>query len=483
MNVLYATSEAAPLIKTGGLADVSGALPAALRKIGIDCRVLIPGYPAVMYKLEATRQIARFDNFLDAEGKPLAARLLLSSMPGSETPLYVLDAPSAFARTGGPYQDSDGLDYLDNAHRFALLSQVAALLAGADSPVDWQPDILHCNDWQTGLAPAYLRLSGSTTPSVMTIHNLAYQGIFPPETLAESNLPASSFSIEGAEYYGNLSFLKAGLYYANHITTVSPTYAWEIQQPPLGMGMQGLLTSRQHQLSGILNGIDTNEWNPASDPHLPCEFNARALGGNNRGKKLCKLKLQEELGLEPLADAPLFGMIARMTHQKGLDLVLAVADGIIDRGGQIALLGTGEKSIEAAVLALVARHPGKVASLIGYDEGLSHRIEAGSDLFLMPSLFEPCGLNQMYSLRYGSVPIVHATGGLRDTVEDGVTGFVFNQPTPHALWLAVERALDLYAQKSAWKTLMHTGMHRDFSWEKSALAYQALYRDLSPAQT
>jgi starch synthase len=478
MRVLFATSEAAPLIKTGGLADVSGALPVALRKIGIDCRVLIPGYPVVMYKLESTKQVARFENLLDPAGKPLAARLLLSSMPGSETPLYVLDAPSAFARSGGPYSDIDGLDYPDNAHRFALLSQVAALLASADSPIDWQPDILHCNDWQTGLAPAYLRLSGSATPAVMTVHNLAYQGIFPPETATELNLPPHAFSIEGIEYYGNLSFLKAGLYYANHITTVSPTYAREIQYPYLGMGMQGLLASRGHQLSGILNGIDIDEWNPAADPHLQCEFNARAPAG----KKRCKHKLQEELGLEPLADVPLFGMIARMAHQKGLDLVLAVADGIIDRGGQIALLGTGEKSIETAVSALVKRHPGQVAALIGYNEGLSHRIEAGSDIFLMPSLFEPCGLNQMYSLRYGSVPIVHATGGLRDTVEDGVTGFVFYQPTPHALWLAVERALDLYAQKPAWKKLMQAGMHRDFSWEKSALAYQAMYQGLLPAQ-
>ncbi len=478
MRILFVASEAAPLIKTGGLADVSGALPSALRKIGIDCRVLLPGYPVVMYKLESTRQVARFDQFLDAEGKPLAARLLLCGISGSDTPIYVLDAPAVFARAGGPYQDSDGIDYPDNAHRFALLSQVAAILAGAASPIDWQPDILHCNDWQTGLAPAYLRLSGNQTPIVMTVHNLAYQGIFPPKTLTHLNLPVSSFSIEGTEYYGNLSFLKAGLYYANHITTVSPTYALEIQQPHLGMGMQGLLASRQHQLSGILNGIDTDEWNPAADRHLRCEFNARALAG----KKQCKHKLQEELGLEPLANAPLFGIIARMAHQKGLDLVLAIADGIIDRGGQIAMLGTGEKSIEIAVRALVARHPGKVAALIGYNEGLSHRIEAGSDIFLMPSLFEPCGLNQMYSLRYGSVPIVHATGGLRDTVEDGVTGFVFHQPTPHALWLAVERALDLYPQKPAWKKLVQTGMNRDFSWNKSALAYQALYQSLLPLE-
>ena len=480
MRILFVTSEAAPLIKTGGLADVSGALPAALREIGIDCRLLIPGYPIVMQKLESSLQlVAQFDNLAGAGAEPIAARLMLAQMPGAGTPIYVLDAPLAYARSGGPYQDSNGIDYYDNAQRFALLGQVAARLAGADSPLDWHPDLLHCNDWQTGLAPAYLRLAGNAIPTVMTVHNLAYQGIFPPVMLGELNLPLKCFSVEGVEYYGNLSFLKAGLYYANHITTVSPTYAHEIQQAPLGMGMQGLLTSRNQDLSGILNGIDVNEWNPAADPHLECEFSARAPAG----KKHCKQKLQEELGLQPNADAPLFGMIARMAHQKGLDLVLAVADGIIDRGGQIALLGTGEKSIEAAVRALVARHPGRVSALIGYNEGLSHRIEAGSDIFLMPSLFEPCGLNQMYSLRYGSVPIVHATGGLRDTVEDGVTGFVFEHPTPHALWLAVERALDLYALKPAWKKLMIAGMNRDFSWQKSALAYQSLYQGLLSGKT
>ena len=478
MRILFVTSEAAPLIKTGGLADVSGALPASLREIGIDCRLLLPGYPVVMQKLEACLQVvAHFDNLAVAGAEPTPARLLLGEMPGSGTPVYVLDAPTAYARNGGPYQDVNGIDFHDNAQRFALLGQVAARLAGNVSPLDWHPEILHCNDWQTGLAPAYLRLSGNPLPSVMTVHNLAYQGIFPPVMLGELNLPLKCFSIEGIEYYGNLSFLKAGLFYSDHITTVSPTYAHEIQHAPLGMGMQGLLASRQQQLTGILNGIDVNEWNPAADPHLDCEFSVRAPAG----KKRCKQKLQDELGLEQRPDAPLFGMIARMAHQKGLDLVLAVAQGIIDRGGQIALLGTGEKSIEAAVRALVARHPGKVAALIGYNEGLSHRIEAGSDIFLMPSLFEPCGLNQMYSLRYGSVPIVHATGGLRDTVEDGVTGFVFEHATPHALWLAVERALELYALKPAWKKLMLAGMNRDFSWRKSALAYQTLYQELLAA--
>jgi starch synthase len=276
------------------------------------------------------------------------------------------------------------------------------------------------------------------------------------------------------EYYGNLSFLKAGLYYADRITTVSPTYAKEIQHEPLGMGMQGLLAQRSGRLTGILNGIDAAEWNPSSDLHLAAEFSQRAPSG----KKKCKRALQKEMGLEERADAPIFGLIARMTHQKGLDLVLSVAEGIIHRGGQLVMLGTGDKAIEQAVRQTCARHPGQAACFIGYDEALSHRIEAGSDFFLMPSRFEPCGLNQMYSLRYGAVPIVHATGGLKDTVKEGVTGFVFQEPTAHALWLAIERGLARYADAPAWKALVRAGMGEDFTWEKSAKGYTALYKEV-----
>jgi starch synthase len=470
MRILFATSEARPLIKTGGLADVSGALPAALREIGLDCRLLLPGYPAVLAGCgEATRVCA-------LTGLPggTEATLLEAAMPDNGVPLYILDAPELFQRKGGPYQDVAGHDHPDNALRFAVFSKAAAILASSQSPLDWRPDLLHCNDWQTGLAPAYLRLSGEKTPSIMTVHNLAYQGVFPPTTMSLVDLPPESFAIDGVEYYGSLSFLKAGLYYADRLTTVSPSYADEIRLPALGMGMQGLLTTRGDDLIGILNGIDTGEWNPATDPHLPHKFTARALAG----KKQCKLWLQQDLNLEPGADTPLFGVIARLAHQKGLDLILAVADGILHRGGQIALLGTGEKALEAAFRDLGALHPGRVAAVIGYDEGLSHRIEAGSDIFLMPSRFEPCGLNQLYSLRYGTVPVVHATGGLKDTVEDGVTGFVFEQPTAHALWLAVDRALHAYADPKAWQRMMRAAMSRDFSWEKSARTYEALYRGL-----
>ncbi len=470
MRILFATSEARPLIKTGGLADVSGALPTALRRIGIDCRLLLPGYPSVINGVETPRVLCQLD---DLPGGA-SATLLEAVMPDNEVPLYILDAPELFQREGGPYQDICGHDHIDNALRFAVFSSVAARLASSDTPLDWHPQVLHCNDWQSGLAPAYLRLNGHPTPSVLTVHNLAYQGIFPPYDMATVGLPPESFSIEGVEYYGNLSFLKAGLYYADRITTVSPTYAQEICQPALGMGMQGLLNTRGSDLVGILNGIDTSEWDPSADPYLSCQFSARAPAG----KKRCKLKLQQDLNLEPGKDTPLFGIIARLANQKGLDLILAVAEGIIHRGGQIALLGTGEKVLEAAFRDLGARHPGRVAAVIGYDEGLSHRIEAGSDIFLMPSRFEPCGLNQLYSLRYGTVPIVHATGGLKDTVEDGVTGFVFQETTPHALWVAVDRALNTYADPKAWQRIMRAGMSRDYSWEKSAREYEALYQGL-----
>ncbi len=468
MNVLFCTSEAVPLIKTGGLADVSGALPIALQEIGVDCRVLLPGYPRVF---EQAGPLQPLCNLRGLPGNP-AARLLEGRLDGSDTPLYVLDVPAAYDRIGGPYQDEHGHDHIDNAWRFALLSKAAALLAGQGSPLDWRPDVLHCNDWQTGLAPAYLRFMGESVPSLMTVHNLAYQGIFPPDVLPQLELPPESFSIAGLEYYGNVSLLKAGLFYASQISTVSPTYAREIQQAPLGMGMQGLLASRADQLTGIINGIDTADWNPSSDLHLPCSYYARATADKRR----CKLRLQERMGLEPRGDAPLFGLIARMTHQKGLDLVLAVAEGIIHRGGQLVMLGTGDKQIEQSVRDTCHKHPGQAACYIGYDEALSHQIEAGVDIFLMPSRFEPCGLNQMYSLRYGAVPIVHATGGLADTVEDGLTGFVFNEPTPHALWLAVEQALDLYPIRPAWRRMMKNGMEQDFSWEHSAKEYAALYR-------
>ncbi len=470
MNILFATSEARPLIKTGGLADVSSALPAALRKIGVDCRILLPGYQHVLSRLRGTEEVLRVSDLPGFD----EVRLLLGKMPDSGVPVYVIDYPWHYHRHGGPYQDAAGRDYPDNAWRFALLSRIAAFLACPLSPHEWRPDLLHCNDWQTGLAPAYLRFYGCGAPSVMTIHNLAYQGIFPPDLVDPLGLPERSYQVNGLEYYGNLSFLKAGIYYADWITTVSPSYAEEIKREPLGMGMQGLLASRRERLSGILNGIDTAVWNPSSDLHLHCSYSAPAPAG----KRLCKQLLMEDLNLEPDLDAPLVGVISRLTHQKGIDWVVKVADDIIEQGAQLVILGKGEALLEQACRDLTARHPDRLAVVIGYDEGLSHRIEAGADIFLMPSRFEPCGLNQMYSLRYGTVPVVHAVGGLKDTVEDGVTGFTFSIPSAHGLRQAVERALTAWKDKAAWRHMMLAGMQRDSSWEKSAREYQTLYRNL-----
>jgi starch synthase len=468
--ILFATSEARPLIKTGGLADVSGALPAALREIGIDCRILLPGYTKVLESLTDLHEVARFHE-LPNYGN---VRLLEGRMPDTRTPVYVIDSFWHYLRDGGPYQDALGQDFPDNAWRFGLLSYMAALLSSPNSPLEWRPDVLHCNDWQTGLAPAYLHYAGYRTPSIMTIHNLAHQGIFPPDIAEKLGFPEESLDIGGVEYYGNLSFLKAGLYFTDWITTVSPSYAEEIQHAHLGMGMQGLLVDRHDHLTGILNGIDVNDWNPNHDRHLNCKFSSRTMPG----KKDCKQSLQAEMGLEIAPDVPLFGLVSRLADQKGLDWVLQVSGGILDRGGQLVVLGTGERNIEQALRNLAHNHPGRVAAFIGYDESLSHRIEAGIDIFLMPSRFEPCGLNQMYSLRYGSVPIVHATGGLKDTVEDGVTGFVYYEANAHSLWLAIERALALFAKKPAWRKMMLAGMNQDFSWERSAKEYQTLYEKL-----
>jgi len=471
LSVLFATSEARPLVKTGGLADVSGALPGALRDIGVDCRLVLPGYQNVLSGVIEPREVATFDH-LPGFG---LVRLIEARMPESGVPVYVVDYPWHYLRPGGPYQDVTGKDYPDSAWRFALLSRIAAHLAGPNSPLPWHPDILHCHDWQTGLAPAYLRFGGGGAACLMTLHNLAYQGIFPADMVEPLGLPAASFGVEGVEYYGNISFLKAGLYYADWITTVSPSYALEIQGASMGMGMQGLLSSRNGRLSGILNGIDTSDWNPSSDLHLTCEYSQRAPAG----KKRCKQALQADLNLDPVPDAPLFGIISRLTHQKGLDWVLQIAEGLLARGAQLCLLGTGESMLEHAFRGLAAANPGRVSATIGYDEGLSHRIEAGIDFFLMPSRFEPCGLNQMYSQRYGSLPVVHATGGLRDTVEDGVTGFVFGEASPQALWLAIERALTTYADKPALKRMISAAMSRDYSWETSARAYSRLYETLA----
>lgn len=479
MRVLFVTSEIAPLIKTGGLADVSAALPAALHGMGVDVRVLLPGYPQVLKALPQLKRAARFTGL---PGFP-DANLLSGALPDG-VPIWVIECPQLFQRGGGPYQDAHGVDWIDNAQRFGLLSKIAAMLGSADTPLKWKPDVVHCNDWQAGLAPAYLHFAPDSAPSMMSVHNLAFQGVFPPQVAAELGLPPECFQIEGVEYYGDLSFLKAGLYYADHLTTVSPTYAEEIQADKLGFGLQGLLSHRRTELTGIVNGIDTSEWNPAADPNIVKPYDARNL----KGKEANKLELQKRMGLRLDPDIPLFGLVGRFTHQKGLDMVLEIAPQLTAFPAQLALLGTGDAGMQRTALEVSHRYSGQVSAYVGFDEGLSHLVEAGADIFLMPSRFEPCGLNQMYSQRYGTPPVVHATGGLVDTVVDcseatlangTASGFLFGDGTDTPdLLTAAQRAVAAFHDKKAWHALQRNGMSRDFGWGKSAAAYRDIYQQL-----
>lgn len=482
MKVLFVTSEIAPWVKTGGLGDVAAALPPALARQGADVRVLTPRYPALREAFADARPLVQLPGF----GGALPASELLQAHMG-DIPLLLLDCPAFFDRPGNPYLGPEGRDWLDNHLRFGLLSRVAARLSSDASPLDWRPDILHCNDWQTALAPYYLRFyEPGGAASVMTIHNLAFQGVFAPQLLDDLALTGKDWHIDGVEYYGQLSFLKAGLRHADWITTVSPTYAREIQSDEGGMGLGGLLASRADHLTGILNGIDTEIWNPATDPFLPEHYDREHLAG----KAHCKRALQRDLGLVERDDRPLFGIVSRLTHQKGLDLVAAIGDALIDLPAQLVVLGSGERAVENEFRSLAARHPGQVSVTIGFDEPLSHRIEAGADCFLMPSRFEPCGLNQMYSLAYGTPPLVRATGGLADTVTDcrpetlangTATGFVCIPATAEALFETIQRAAACWRDKASWRSLQQNGMARDFGWAQPARQYLDVYQRLRPA--
>jgi starch synthase len=355
---------------------------------------------------------------------------------------------------------------------------MAALLAGSGSPLAWKPDVVHCNDWPSAPAAAFLRFDGAPAASLVTVHNLAFQGLFDPAWVERLGMPAHSFAFDGVEFHGRLSFLKAGLSYADCINTVSPTYAREIQAPDHGCGLDGLLRHRAAVLSGIQNGIDTLAWDPATDPHLPRPYDAAHL----EGKRESKAALQRRFGLVADPGTPLFGQVGRMTAQKGVDLVLEAADSLAAMG-QVVILGSGERELEQALAALPRRHPGRVAVEVGFDEGLAHLIEGGADIFLMPSRYEPCGLNQMYSQRYGTPPVVYATGGLADTVEDGVTGFVFRGFSKDGLLEASSRAVRCYERPAAWRAVQRAGMQRDFSWSAAARRYAALYRQLAMRAT
>src|SRR3954470_13523766 len=458
LKVLFATSEVAPLIKTGGLADVSAALPVALSALGLDMRVLLPGYPQVMDALKTKSRVAALPGL---PGVP-AASLVASQLP-SGLPLLVVEC-SIYDRPGGPYQDSSGVDWPDNDLRFGLFSYVGALLSTSSSPfAAWRPHIVHCNDWQTGLTPVYLNyVQGPRARTVMTVHNLAFQGIFPQQSANRLGLPPQAFTIDGVEFYGNLSFLKGGLQFADRITTVSPSYAREIQTEPLGMGLQGLLSHRANVLTGILNGIDVDAWDPESDPYIERYYNASRLAAKQDNKRALQLRM----GLQDAPLTPLFGSVSRMTGQKGLDVLADIAAELVELPAQLAVLGSGDPALQRRFQQLASDHPGQIAIQIGFDESLSHQIEAGADSFLMPSRFEPCGLNQMYSQRYGTPPLVHATGGLVDTVVDFApdavaagkdTGFLFREMTPESFLAAIRRVGVAYNNKPNWQRLQLNG--------------------------
>ena len=478
MKILFASSEAQPLIKTGGLADVAGALPLALGHFGQDVRLVLPAYPQAVERAIPLQPVAE----LYLPGSPEPVRLLEGRL-GGEIPLYLVDAPELFERPGNPYVSADGHDWPDNPERFALFCRAVTAIALNHAGLDWHPDLVHCNDWQTGLVPALLAGEDNRPATLFTIHNLAYQGVFDRAAFDRLHLNPALWSPQGLEFHGHFSFIKGGLAFADWITTVSPTYAREILTPAFGYGLEGLLRHREERLEGVLNGIDYRQWDPASDPAIPHHYDADhfALKAGN------KRALQREMGLPEEEDALLFGHIGRLVEQKGVDMILDVLPGLMRRPGtQLVLLGSGSAELERALQEAGRRFPDRVATYIGYDEPLAHRVEAGCDCFLMPSRFEPCGLNQLYSLRYGSVPLVHRTGGLADTVVDATprnlldgraTGFVFDQPDSAALWRAMERAMEFWGRpEGAWERLAVNGMRQDFSWDASARRYLEIYR-------
>lgn len=480
MRVLHVLSELYPLIKTGGLADVGGALTLALRDRGVDVHVLLPGYPSVMRALGSARVLFADANFFG--GGP--ARILCGELVPPHLPACVLDCPGLFTRDGGPYSDERGRDWADNHRRFAALSWAGSMLArGLDGGT--RPDIVHTHDWQTGLLPAYERLrQGRGGPGLVhTIHNLAYAGNFDASVLHELGLPSHAYTPEGFEFYGRLSYMKAGLVYADRITTVSRTYAQEIQTAAQGCGFEGLLSARRHVLSGIVNGIDDREWDPARDPHLPATYTDE----DPSGKAVCKAALQKRMGLTVKPDAPLLGVVARLAWMKGLDLLPEAVLPALAEGAQLVVLGTGEPVLEAALRALSMAHPGQVSVRVGFDEALAHLIEAGSDALLMPSRVEPCGLTQLYALRYGTLPVVRRTGGLADTVVDATpanlaagtaTGVVFGDATVPSFAQALLRALALYQEPARFRAVTARGMRQPVGWGPAAAEYQALYEDL-----
>ncbi len=481
--MLHVCSEIFPYLKTGGLADVTGALPPALAKTGCDVRMLVPGFPAIVESIRNKHLVAELPPRFGAQ----ALRLFYGTLPQSGLSVYYIDAPGLYDRPGNPYIDIYGQSYGDNHRRFALLGWMAVrLVEGFD--FFWRPQIMHGHDWHTGLAFAYLRAlewseGKKLAGTVFTIHNMAYQGNFPGHVFGELDLPPDFFNPEGMEFYGQLSFLKTGLSYADKVTTVSPTYAREIHGGEQACGLDGVVQKRDKDIVGILNGIDTRVWNPSSDDDIATTYNARSI----TGKKQCRLALQQEMGLRPQNTAPLFCIVSRFASQKGLNLVLGAMNLLLEKGGQIVIVGNGEQHLERAFSDYAHRYPQQVAVFIGYDEPMAHRVIAGSDVILVPSRYEPCGLTQFYGLRYGTLPLVHRVGGLADSVTDSspenlqektATGFVFERFDQPSIDDAINRAFALFSQQPAWRMMQRQGMKQQLDWKHSASAYKKLYDEI-----
>jgi starch synthase len=480
MRALHVASELFPLAKTGGLADVTGALVPALNDLDLDARLLLPGYPQAIEHSISPHEVARLDGLLDC-GK---VRLLAARAPDTGSPIWLADCPRLYRRAGGIYQNEAGEEWSDNALRFALLNHVAAAIAVGAAGVRWQPDIVHAHDWHAGLVPLLLSRHSTAQPAtVFTIHNLAYQGLYPADELHTLGLPSDPAVHSALEFYGRLSFLKAGIAAARALTTVSPTYAKEILTPEYGCGLDGLLRQRANCLTGIMNGADYRVWDPICDQHLAHRFSSRHIAP----KRACKIAIQQEMGLEACVERPLMAFSSRIDHQKMPDIMLQTLPALLAEGAQFALVAEGEPSYEARLREFAASYPGQAAVHVGYEEPLAHRLLAGADILLHPSRFEPCGLAPIYAMRYGTLPVVRRTGGAIDSVIDAdelalqrgeATGFSFQDTTADALIACVRRALLLYREPIAWRKIQLRAMQQDFGWARPARAYVELYRSL-----
>lgn len=478
LQILFCASEVSPFAKTGGLADVTGALPASLRKLGCDVRIFMPLYRGVRDNVSYLEPVVH-DQVIPVGLHDYHVHIW-ESRTEADIPIYFLEKDELFDRSfiyGSPVRG----DYEDNAERFITFSLATQRLCEA---LGWNPSIFHLHDWQTGLIAPYFQFIWRHNPgllhsgTVFTIHNIAYQGLFPSSFFGLTQLPPTTFTLQGFEFWGQVSFLKAGLVYSDFLTTVSPRYSREIQTADFGYGLEGLLRERSDSLAGILNGIDTREWDPATDPLLPANFSSADLAG----KKACKEALCIKLEFpEEHRNRPLIGMISRLATQKGFDLLGRILSGLMGLPVNMVILGTGDAPIEANLIEMQNRFPGRLRLLSQFDEAMAHLIEAGADIFLMPSRYEPCGLNQMYSLRYGTIPVVHATGGLEDSVVDVAkspasgTGFKFYKYEPEAFFKAIRNALEMFERGDAWRGLMQKAMAQDFSWDRSAREYVAIY--------